>query len=125
MNARLDKVRILVSADPYADTSYLGQEGFEQRREQFEQGAFSFCGVQVDAEILVPLSDHGQATYAVQHITSPGLWGIEDDSGEDYLRSVATDEGCVLLDMLTELNVKVPRGQFNIGDAEITYEAVA
>lgn len=38
-----------------------------------------------------------------QEISSPGLWGIESDSGLDYILSVWRDELSTLADMLDEL----------------------
>jgi hypothetical protein len=45
--------------------------------------------------------------HILQKIESPGLWGIESDSGDDYLKSVFQEESEILADMLKELEVKV------------------
>ncbi len=105
MAAQLHGVRIKVSGDEMPDASYLEQEGlgFEDRLAQYRAGDFSFVGVQVEAELYIPYGDG----YIMQSVLTPGLWGIEDDSGEDYFRSVAGDEIEVLRDMLGELNVPV------------------
>jgi hypothetical protein len=108
MPAKLNSVRIIISGDECPDASYLEQEGlgFEDRLAAYRNGDFSFVGVQVEAEIYIP---HG-SDWIIQTIKTPGLWGIEDDSGEDYFREVAADESVTLSDMLQELCVT--RGEF-------------
>ena len=89
--------------DDCPDTSYLEQEGFEDRLEEFRQGAFDFIGVRAVVEVPIPYGKDRILT----RIESPGLWGIESDSGEDYLQSVFEEESAILADMLTELGVSL------------------
>ena len=92
-----------IISDDCPDTSYLEQNEFEDRREQFRQGGFEFVGVRAAVELPIP---YGKDRILVK-IESPGLWGIESDSGEDYFQSVFQEESDILADMLTELGVKV------------------
>ncbi len=89
--------------DDCPDTSYLEQEGFDDRREQYRQGAFEFVGIRAAVELPIP---YGKDRILVK-VESPGLWGIESDSGEDYFNSVFQEESNTLADMLAELGVKV------------------
>ena len=89
--------------DDCPDASYLEQEGFADRLEQYRQGAFDFVGVRAAIELPIPFGKDRILT----RIESPGLWGIESDSGEDYLDSVFQEESAILANMLTELGVKV------------------
>ena len=89
--------------DECPDASYLEQEGFEDRLEQYRQGAFEFVGIRAAVELPIP---YGKDRILAK-IESPGLWGIESDSGEDYFDSVFQEEISILTDMLTELGVKV------------------
>ena len=89
--------------DDCPDTSYLEQEGFEDRREQYRQGEFEFVGIRAAVELPIP---YGRDRILVK-VESPGLWGIESDSGEDYFNSVFQEESNTLADMLAELGVKV------------------
>jgi hypothetical protein len=89
--------------DDCPDTSYLEQEEFEDRLGQFRQGEFDFVGVRAAVELPIPYGKDRIIT----RIESPGLWGIESDSGEDYLESVFQEESAILADMLAELGVKV------------------
>ena len=89
--------------DDCPDTSYLEQEGFEDRLEELRQGAFDFIGVRAAVELPIP---YGKDRI-LSRIESPGLWGIESDSGEDYLETVFQEESNILAGMLAELGVKV------------------
>jgi hypothetical protein len=89
--------------DDCPDTSYLEQEEFGDRLEQFRQGAFDYIGIRAAVELPIPYGKDRIIT----RIESPGLWGIESDSGEDYLDSVFQEESAILADMLAELGVKV------------------
>lgn len=66
------------------DTSYLEQEGFEDRLDQYRRDVFSFIGIRVKASV--------QINGTIQIIESGGLWGIESDSDESYLREVEQEE---------------------------------
>jgi hypothetical protein len=89
--------------DDCPDTSYLEQEGFEDRLEQYRQGDFDYVGVRAVVALPIPFGTDQILT----KVKSPGLWGIESDSGEDYFDSVFQEESNILADMLTELGVKV------------------
>ena len=64
-----------------------------ERMESLNRGNWFYLGIRADAEVSVQLR-------RVQTITSGGLWGIESDSGRDYLESVEKDE---LMDLRKEL----------------------
>ena len=95
--------RCQIVPDDCPDASYLEQEGFADRLEQYRQGAFDFVGVRAAIELPIPFGKDRILTW----IESPGLWGIESDSGEDYFDSVFQEEIAILADMLAELGVKV------------------
>lgn len=94
-------VHILVQHDDSPDTSYLDQEGFEDRRAAYYNDEFCFVGVRVSVEI------HNWTTGVHTTIQSAGLWGIESDSGEDYLRGVGLEELEQLRSELTERNIDI------------------
>ena len=91
--------------DNHADTSYLEQDEFEDRLKEYQDGGFNFIGVRASCKILIPHGDDG--TCIIQRIQSPGLWGVEDDSGADYFDSVFAEESNVLASMLKELGYEV------------------
>jgi hypothetical protein len=103
MNA-VTTASIVVTTDDDADTSYLEQDEFADRLAEYRDGDFGYVGVYLEVDALIP---HG-ADLIIQTIRTPGLWGIESDSGEDYLRSVAHDEYWTLAEMLRELNCATP-----------------
>lgn len=92
---------IVPDRDP--DASYLEQEGFEDRRAEYRAGGFGFVGMRASIELHIP---HGGTTI-LQKITSPGLWGIEDDSGNEYFAECFAEEANILADMLQQLGVEV------------------
>jgi hypothetical protein len=92
-----------VIPDETADASYLDQEGWEDRKVQYERGDFDFVGVRAVATLRIP---HG-CDYIDSKVESPGLWGIESDSDDEYVRSVYDEEVQLLTDMLNDLNVTV------------------
>lgn len=84
---------VIEDQDP--DTSYLDQEEFAERRAEYERGYFHFVGVRARVELTV-MTDRRDIVRHVT-VTSPGLWTIESDSGEDYFREVFMEERDMLL----------------------------
>ena len=80
----LETVRVVVEHDSDPDTSYLEQEDFEERLAAFQAGEFTFLGVHAEADVTID--------GVVQTLTSGGLWGIESDSGDEYIEEVAVQE---------------------------------
>jgi hypothetical protein len=93
----MESVRVLVEPDDDPDTSFLDQEEFDDRREAYQRGAFTFVGIRAEAEIVVD--------GIVQHITSGGLWGVESDAGNPYICEVANEEYNDLRRILKTLGV--------------------
>jgi hypothetical protein len=67
-----------------ADRAYAYQDW--QRMERLNNGDWYYIGIIAKAELWNP------ASKVTQTVRSGGLWGIESDSGADYLASVAKDE---------------------------------
>lgn len=93
-------VKHLVDSDP--DTSYLEQEGFEDRLAEFRNDEFAFIGIMAEAELRIP---QGSEPYPaiIQTITSGGLWGIESDSDKAYLAGIEQEQLAELRDQLKAL----------------------
>lgn len=71
----------------------------EQRMRDFNDGEWRFVGVIARATIKIPYG----ADFIVSTLDSPGLWGVESDSGDDYLNEAFGDERATLLEMLESL----------------------
>lgn len=84
----------MIDEDP--DTSYLEQEGFEKRLDQYKRGVFGFMGIRAKAVVQL----NGALT---QTITSGGLWGIEDDSGFSTIKEYSQEELADLRDQLLSM----------------------
>lgn len=76
----------------------------DQRRiESWRRDEWTFIGIYAEVKLIVDGT--------IQHIRTPGLWGIESDSGKDYFKEVAKDEYDELVGILGKLGVnrnKVP-----------------
>jgi hypothetical protein len=73
---------------PEADIRKHCRQDFA-RAESLNRGDWCFLGIRVDAQVILR-TENGSGI--VQDITSGGLWGIESDSENSYLESVAADE---------------------------------
>lgn len=94
---QLHDIRVVVLPDEDPDTSYLDQDDFEDRREAYQRGDFTFVGVRAEAEVAIG--------GIIQTLTSGGLWGIESDSGDDHFKEVANEEWHELRKILTDVGV--------------------
>src|SRR5208337_2611859 len=93
----LQAIRVLVLPDENPDVSFLDQDDFEDRKKEYARGEFSFVGVRAEAEIVVD--------GILQTIVSGGLWGIESDAGDEYIKEVGGDEYNDLRRILKTLGV--------------------
>ena len=81
-----------------------GMEEYAQREYErmlaYDRGEWGMVGVKAVAEIQI--SDDGK-NWLCNEVASGGLWGIENDGGEDYIKEVGRDQVSELRDMLLEL----------------------
>lgn len=82
--------------DEYPDASWLEQEGFEDRLELYRAGTFELMGVRAKATVIVA-RDSVPSSFAIYTLRSPGVWGVESDSGEDYLNEIYEEEKAQLI----------------------------
>src|SRR5260221_5815308 len=94
---RIHSITIKRMYDPDPDTSYLEQDEFADRLDQYKRDVFSFIGIRADAEINIP---GGDLAFIAQDITSGGLWGIESDSDAAYLKEIEDEQLSELRDQL-------------------------
>ncbi len=69
-----------------------------QRCEDYNRGGWCMIGIQASAEVVVD--------GVIQDINSGGLWGIESDSDDSYLRSVAHEQLSELKSILESLGIE-------------------
>ena len=100
----VESASIVVVSDDDPDASYLEQDGWSERLEEYRRGDFWYVGVYAEARIRFKTPQGGwtQGSY----VRTPGLWGIESDSGEEYLNEVGEEERAELNDMLAALGVE-------------------
>ena len=95
--AELRSIRVVVEHDPDPDISFLEGDEFKDRLDAYNRGEFDFVGVRAEAEVVVES--------IVQTLTSGGLWGVESDSGEEYLVGIAVEEYVQLRKVLKTIGV--------------------
>lgn len=99
--ASIDRIYVQVMDDPDGDASWLEQDGFEDRFAAYAAGEFTFVGARLAADVELDRGD-GRINETIT-LTTSGLWSIESDSGEDYLRENAIDELPMLVEDLKSL----------------------
>lgn len=92
-NAARDKAVAEYGSIASADYHYALEDWL--RRETYETSNWHMIGIQAVAKIVVE--------GVRQTIRSGGLWGIESDSGKDYLNEVANEQQAELAGILAEL----------------------
>ena len=84
----------------YQDPDYRDQD--DTRLAAWRQDEWHFVGICARATIKIPYGVNPQC-WITAELQSPGLWGIESDSGDDYFREVYQEERDVLTAMLASL----------------------
>lgn len=84
----------------FQDPDYRRQD--EARLSAWRNDEWHFLGIQARATIKIP---HGvnPECWITAELQSPGLWGIESDSGREYFEEVYRDERALLIGMLASL----------------------
>ena len=94
----LRAVRVVRDEDGDADVSYLSQEGFEDRLDEFKRGRLHFVELWIEADV-----DIAEGVQAV--VTSNGIGGIESDTTEEELDALIVEEWCSLRTALKTVGV--------------------
>lgn len=102
MSKSIAAVYVQIVTDEDGDISWLDQtdeqmgEAFEAhartRKEQFASGDLGLVGVRIAADVEIFHGEDGIGTTDHVTLTTPGVWNIESDSGEDYFRETADNE---------------------------------
>lgn len=97
----VDKVRVVWKYDPHPmDEAHC-------RFQEWAKDEFALMGCYVEAVVSYPMDFEGNRR--IDRLQSGGLWGIADDEGVDYLRSIEKEELADLFEHLDVFNVKLPR----------------
>lgn len=89
---QIHAIKVLVLPDEEAD-----QHVDPEREDAYRDGDFTFVGVRAEAEVAIG--------GIIQTLTSGGLWGIESDSGKEYVEEIAGEEWSELRKVLTDVGV--------------------
>ena len=74
----------------------------EARLDAWRKDEWHFLGIRAKATIKIPYGANPDC-WITSEVLSPGLWGIESDSGDAYFQQVYRDEREILIDMLASL----------------------
>jgi hypothetical protein len=102
-------IDMLTTCDPVADPrDYLFQdpdyrEQDEARLKAWRDDEWDFVGIRARATIRIPYGTINPDCWITSEVLSPGLWGIESDSGDRYFQEVYREEREILIGMLASL----------------------
>lgn len=92
-----------IGANP--ERSFEEQQAAAQARyDGFYAADWHYVSVIAHAEIYVPI---GGNSFRILELDSAGLWGVESDSGEDYLQSIFEEEKADLRSQLVTLGLSL------------------
>jgi hypothetical protein len=74
----------------------------DARLKAWRNDEWRFVGIRAKATIKIPFGSNSDC-WMTSELLSPGLWGIESDSGDWYFEHVYQDERDILLAMLASL----------------------
>jgi len=97
MTSHLVRAKVVWHIDPEADTSYLEQPEFADRRAAYQRGDFDFIGC--TARAIVEVNGTRQI------VESAGLWGVEDDSSTEHMREIEAEQMAELRMILATLGI--------------------
>ena len=117
----------IVDYDDCPYTDHLEQPEFEDRLRDYENGRFVFLGVR--AGVTIVMHDDAHDGYTFDHtLQTPGLWGVESDSGDAYIDEVYVEELASLVkdlqafgvseDLIADAKANAP---YVAGDAAVYY----
>lgn len=84
----------------FQDPRYCEQD--EARLKAWRNDEWHFIGIRAKATFKMPYGANPECQFA-SDVLSPGLWGIESDSGEEYFQQVYQEERTILIDILANL----------------------
>jgi hypothetical protein len=84
----------------FQDPHYRTED--QARLDAWRDGQWHFLGVRARATIKIPHGINPQC-WITSELLSPGLWGIESDSGDAYFRQVFQEEREILIAMLASM----------------------
>lgn len=109
---KVSKLRIVVEADTDPDLSHLEQDYADvadeaergkyvsedlERRAAYDRDEWHMTGIYLVADVVV--------RGARQKVRTPGVWGVESDCGEAYVRETADQEYHELKDILGDMGI--------------------
>jgi hypothetical protein len=84
----------------FQDPNYREQD--QARLAAWRRDEWHFIGIRAKAAIKIPYGSNPDC-WITTELSSPGLWGIESDSGDAYFQQIYQEERALLISMLASL----------------------
>lgn len=112
---------------PYACGEKTGSPDYQKygkqdynRMESLNRGDWCFIGIIAEAEISYPVTGSSNGHRRLESFSSGGLWGIESDSGDDYLERMENEQLDDLWKHLKQFGINVVLNSLEIEREEIS-----
>jgi hypothetical protein len=89
----------------FQNTCYFEQD--EARLNAWRNDEWRFIGVRAKATLKIPYGANPEC-WITSEVLSPGLWGIESDSDDEYFQQIYQEERTILIDILDGLKSLPP-----------------
>jgi len=97
------------------DYKLYGKQDFE-RAEAYNRGDWNYIGITAEATISYST---GNGSFRLEWLSSGGLWGIESDSGDEYLNELKDEQLADLKQHLERFNVDLSEWDEMTKDLEL------
>jgi len=104
------EIERVIEQDPESrPTDYLFQDAQYRQEDEARLAAWRndewhFVGIRAKATIKFPYGVNPDC-WITSKLLSPGLWGIESDSGDAYFQEVYQEERAILIGMIASLKI--------------------
>lgn len=102
--SREDRIKVVKEHGTVWDACIAYALQDKERLAAYNRGEWHMLGISAKATVLIP-TETVPPSWKIQEITSGGLWGIESDSDEEYLKQVEDEQVAELRRYLQILNV--------------------
>lgn len=95
--------------DHHSEPELCGEPAYEKqdraRIKSWKRGEWNFLGIRARVQFYIP-HPYGPHSASVHALTTPGLWGIESDSGDEYLDEVYEEQKADLIELLHRCGIR-------------------
>jgi len=106
-------------SDGFTDPTMIEYDGgfgdeYKARLAAYERDEWGFVGIRARADFMIPYG----ASFISATIESPGLWGVESDSSDEYKHELFLEERATLVGMLNSISKADFQGKIQPGNPD-------